>query len=91
LEQLKSINSQISPGSCPEENTYENPCKNFGICISAPGGHSCLCKVGWSGPSCEQGEKILCFIIPVIKQMIIEFKKKYKRVSSTVNYLCLNN
>lgn len=49
---LTITHTVLASGDCPNNSTG-NPCKNYGVCIPAPNGHSCMCKAGWTGSKCE--------------------------------------
>lgn len=61
----------VSPG-CPEFDQNSNVCSNHlcknGKCIPASDGQSyeCKCKVGYSGPFCDQGLSKLHFINKIL-------------------------
>lgn len=34
----------------------EKPCKNGAMCLDSVGGYDCVCKSGFSGENCQQGQ-----------------------------------
>ena len=42
----------------PEIDECESaPCSNGGTCLDGIGGYMCLCRAGYTGDNCRQGEK----------------------------------
>ena len=52
--QSKQISAQWSLLLLDVDECLKNPCNNA-ICNNEPGGYSCICKSGWQGESCSQG------------------------------------